>query len=81
MDIMYNEAMERTTLVLPRELREKVRRLAAERGVSMGEIMREAIEEKVRARRPKPRLGIFDSGHTDTGSLAGEIKYEPPSWR
>jgi len=72
--------MERTTLVLPRELREKVRRLASERGVSMGEIMREAIEEKVEAERPKPRLGIFDSGRTDIGRRASDL-YKPDPWR
>ena len=73
--------MERTTLVLPRELREKVRRLAAERGVSMGEIMREAIEEKVEAPRPKPKsLGMGASGRTDIGGRASDL-YEPDPWR
>ena len=73
--------MERTTLVLPRELREKVRRLAAERGVSMGEIMREAIEEKVKAVTPKPKsLGMFDSGRTDIGRRASDL-YKPDPWR
>ena len=73
--------MERTTLVLPRELREKVRRLASERGVSMGEIMREAIEEKVKGVRPKPRLGTFDSGRTDISARIGEEGFEPKPWR
>jgi hypothetical protein len=59
--------------------------MAAERGISMASLIREAIEEKalngLDRPRPKPRFGIFDSGYTDTARLAGEFKYEPPSWR
>lgn len=73
--------MDRTTIVLPRQLRDKVRRLAAERGVSMGEFMREAIAEKVEAQRPKPKLGIFDSGHTDISERIGEEGFAPEPWR
>ena len=78
----YHDGMNRTTISLPHELHKKVRRLAFEEGVSMAEFIREAVEEKAeRKRRPRPHLGIFDSGHTDTSVLAGEVRPEPRSWR
>ena len=47
----------------------------------MGEFMREAIAEKVEAQRPKPKLGIFDSGHTDISERIGEEGFVPEPWR
>jgi plasmid stability protein len=74
--------MERTTLMLPEDLRRRLRLLAAERGVSMATVMREALEEKVDSARPKPQsIGIASSGYTDTSRLAGEIRPKPRSWR
>jgi hypothetical protein len=77
--------MDRTTISLPPDLHRKLRIMAAERGVSMASLIREAIEEKTAECEgpvpPKPRFGIFDSGYTDTARLAGEFKYQPPSWR
>ena len=74
--------MERTTLVLPRETRERLRRLAAERGVSMATLIREAIDEKVDRTRPLPKsLGLGASGKTDIARRAGDESPEPPPWR
>jgi predicted transcriptional regulator len=74
--------MTRTTISLPDDLLERVRRLAAERGVSMSSLIREAIEEKTETTRPRLRiLGIGDSGHGETSKLAGEQRPEPRSWR
>jgi hypothetical protein len=74
--------MNRTTLVLPEETRDQLRRLAADRGVSMATLIREAIDEKVAGARPKPRsLGVGASGSTDTARRAGEERPEPRSWR
>jgi hypothetical protein len=74
--------MERTTLMLPDETRNRLRRLAAERGVSMATLIREAIDEKVARTRPVPRsLGIGSSGHRDTARRAGDARPEPRSWR
>jgi len=59
--------MERTTLMLPDETRARLRRIAADRGVSMATIIREAIDEKMSTVRPRPRsIGIGASGTTDT---------------
>jgi len=44
--------MERTTLMLPDETRERLRRIAADRGVSIATVIREAIHDKVAAIRP-----------------------------
>jgi len=74
--------MERTTLMLPDEVRAKLRRMAAERGVSMGKLIREAVDEKIDAEPPRPRsLGIGSSGVSDTARRSGEERPEPRSWR
>jgi plasmid stability protein len=77
--------MDRTTISLPPELHKRLRIMAAERGVSMASLIREAVEEKIASgngrARPKPRFGIFDSGRTDLSMLASEGTPEPPPWR
>ena len=74
--------MKRTTIVLPEELRKRVRRLAAERGVSMAAIIRDAIEQKMREARPKPKsLGVAASGESDASELSIGMRPEPRSWR
>jgi plasmid stability protein len=74
--------MERTTLVLPGSLRARLRLIAAERGVSMAVVMREALEEKVKSHRPRPQsLGIGDSGRTDTSVRIGEERAVADPWR
>lgn len=74
--------MERTSLMLPDETREKLRRMAAERDVSMATLIREAIDEKVATYRPRPRsLGVGSSGIKDTARRSGDIRPEPRSWR
>lgn len=74
--------MDRTTLTIPPELRARVRQLAAERGVSMATIVREALDDKLAASRPVPRsLGIGASGLRDTARRAGDDRPEPRSWR
>jgi predicted NBD/HSP70 family sugar kinase len=74
--------MDRTTLTIPPELRTRLRRLAAERGVSMATIVREAIDEKLAAARPRPKsLGIGSSGRTDLARRSADERPEPRSWR
>jgi plasmid stability protein len=74
--------MDRTTISLPPDLHRKLRIMAAERGVSMASLIREAIEEKT---APHPRvflsLGVGDSGRTDVSRRIGEEKAEYPDWR
>ena len=74
--------MVRTTISLPEELLDRLRRIAAERHTSMATLVREALEEKVGHYRPAPRsLGIGASGCTDTARRAGDERAEPRPWR
>ena len=74
--------MERTTLSLPEELLHRLRIVAAERGTSMATLVREAVEEKLREHRPRPRsLGVGASGKSDTAHVSGEQRPKPRSWR
>jgi metal-responsive CopG/Arc/MetJ family transcriptional regulator len=74
--------MERTTISLPENLLKRLRMLAAERGISMAAVIREALEEKSASYRPKPRsIGLGDSGYTDTSRRAGEERAVPRPWR
>ena len=63
-------------------MRKRLRRIAAERGISMAALIREAIDEVVERHAPMPRsLGIGASGKRDTARIAGESRPEPRSWR
>ena len=76
------DPMRRTTLLIPDDLRERLRRVAAERGVSMASLIREALDEKVRTDHPRPRsIGIGASGRIDTARRASEEHPEPPPFR
>lgn len=75
--------MERTTLMLPEELRAKLKRIAANRQVSMAAVIREALDEKVASsagRRPRS-LGMGASGVSDTARRSADERPEPRSWR
>lgn len=77
-----HEAVERTTLSIPGPLLERLRAAAADRRVSMAELVREALEEKLAALRPRPRcLGVGASGRHDTARRAAEERPEPRPWR
>lgn len=55
--------MEKTTLYLPRELKDAVERAAAERGCSEAEVVRDALRVLTRGiEPPAPRLPLFASG-------------------
>jgi metal-responsive CopG/Arc/MetJ family transcriptional regulator len=74
--------MERTTISLPEELLDRLRRIAADQRTSIAALVREALEEKVTAYRPKPRsLGVGASGHRDTARRTSEERASTRSWR
>ena len=74
--------MNRTTFTISDDVRLRLRRIAADRGVSMATIIREAINEKVDRLAPKPRsLGIGASGTSDTARRSAEERPEPRAWR
>lgn len=73
--------MKRTTISLPQELLDRLRRIAAEEGTSMAAMVREAVEQKVDSHRPRPKsIGIGASGHSDTARRSGKER-PPPSPR
>jgi hypothetical protein len=58
--------MEKTTIYVPKDLKRAMGRLAAERGVTEAEIVREALRTlTARAAPPRPRLPLFKSGKPD----------------
>lgn len=74
--------MERTTVSIPEELLQRLRLMAAEQHTSIAALIREALEEKIKSYRPRPRsLGIGASGHTDTARRTAEERPEPRPWR
>ena len=74
--------MHRTTIMTPEHLLHRLRQMAADRGTSMAELIREALEDKVAGDRPRPRsLGLGASGHVDTAERASDQRPEPRSWR
>jgi len=55
--------MVKTTVYLPADVKRSLERLAAERGSSEAELIREAVAGLVRtSERPRPRGGLFSSG-------------------
>lgn len=74
--------MDRTTITLDLETRRRLRRIAAERGMSMAAVIREAIDSTIERHAPKPRsLGAGGSGTPGTARQTGEERPEPRAWR
>ena len=74
--------MQRTTIVASESLLERLRRIAADRGVSMATVIREALEDKAEQSHPKMRsLGLGDSGRTDIARRTAEEPIVPEPWR
>ncbi len=74
--------MNRTTITLEVETRTRLRRIAAERGISMAALIREAIDATIEEHAPTPQsLGVGASGTADTARLAGDQRPEPRAWR
>lgn len=74
--------MDRTTITLDVETRRRLRRIAAERGISMAAVIREAIDTTIERHAPKPQsLGAGASGTSDTARRTADERPEPRSWR
>ena len=56
--------MEKTTVYLPADLKEELRRAAQRRGVSEAEVIRESIRASVTEDRPRPRGALFAGGES-----------------
>ena len=65
-------------------LLERLRSIAREEGVSLAEVIREGME--LRAQRGRPTVTFIGIGHSGrrghrTSERAGEMRFEPRSWR
>jgi hypothetical protein len=64
----------KTTVYLPDDLRDGIKRAARLRGISEAEVIRDAIRQLVEKERPRPRGGLFSSGGGDGGeSIARNV--------
>lgn len=78
---MTEEDAHKTTIVMPGGLYKRIKRIAEERGESMGHIIRESLEKVTEEYQPRPRsLGMGDSGRSDISERIDEL-YEPDAWR
>lgn len=74
--------MKRTTIMADEDALERLRLIAVERGVSLAEVIREALAEKAAQHRPKPRsLGAFSSGRANVRAKHDTGRMPPRSWR
>lgn len=65
--------MEKTTVYLPRELKESLHRVALEHDTSDAEIIREAIAARVSRERRRPRGALFASGDPTLSERVDEL--------
>jgi hypothetical protein len=83
---MIAPMMQRLMIQAEPELVERAKRRARERGVSVAQLVREAIEHELadadeQIPPPLTCIGAFDSGHSDLSELASENIFMPLSWR
>jgi hypothetical protein len=78
--------MQRLMIQAEPDLIERAKRRAAERGVSMAQFLREAMERELASSEehvppPLTCVGAFDSGRSDLSELASDHVFPPRSWR
>ncbi len=84
---MIAPMMQRLMIQAEPELVERTRRCAAERGVSVAQVVREALEHELGVDREEPLapplmcIGIGRSGRSDLSRRASEDEYEPEPFR
>jgi hypothetical protein len=76
--------MQRLMIQAEPELVARAKRRAAERGVSVAQVVREAMERELGDEPQQPpfsMIGAFRSGRGDLSRLASEDIFEPEPWR
>ncbi len=88
-EVMGPVSMIRTQVSLTEDQMRRLRRTAADRGVSIAAVIREAVEQIVpeedadrmaRQRRAFALAGAFHSGHRDTSEHHDEVLGEQTRW-
>jgi hypothetical protein len=77
-------AMTRTTVMADEVLLDRLRAIARAEGISLAEVIRQGMELRAqRSRPPVTFIGIGRSGRRGhrTSEKAGEMRFEPRSWR
>lgn len=66
--------MNRTTIMLPEGLKNKAQMLAIMKGISLGELVREALEQRLsRSKALKARDPFFDDDNFYKGKLPSDL--------
>ena len=74
--------MERIIIDVPDHVLSRLQQIAEGRGITLNEVILEALVEKADSIRPVPQtLGMFASGYTDISLRSGEELPEPPPFR
>jgi hypothetical protein len=76
--------MKRTTVMADEAVLDRLQTIARREGVSLAEVIRQGLELRANQERRKPKsfgAGASTEPPFDTARRAGEIEYEPGSWR
>jgi hypothetical protein len=84
---MIAPMMQRLMIQAEPELVERAKRRARERGVSVAQVVRDAMERELQGTEDEPVppplscIGVISSGRSDLSRLAGEDVFEPEPFR
>jgi hypothetical protein len=86
---MIAPMMQRLMIQAEPELVERAKRRARERGVSVAQVVREALDNELRSTEPLEEpipppltcIGVISSGRSDLSRLASEDIFEPEPFR
>ena len=74
--------MVRTTVRLDDETQLRLREIATARGISVAELIRQAIDTAIERHSPRPRSrGVCASGVAETARRTADERPEPRRWR
>lgn len=75
--------VQRTTIVADERIMEQLREIARKERLSLAQVIRQALELRVKQQRPRPSFigrGASTEPPFDTSERAADIIYQPRSW-